>query len=189
MIKCHFWNIKLCKGRKQKMKVFIPANSNSCQASTSRDPFSFQSHRKKLEPIMCFPYPHAAQTINGWDTLTATFQGRRTHRQTDRETDRETGEAGAPPGRNEKPSQTPGRLSSAARRRRGQWFTSVACLQTAGGRSEITKRQTGAVTSSRTLFPAPSVSPAINNRWNGVYFKQRLVNMSGFFFWSVQPIT
>lgn len=102
----------------QSMKTVVPAKSNSCQASTSQDSFSFHSHRKKLEPIMCFPYPHAAQTINGWDTLTATFQGRRTHRQTDGQTDGQTRQERHQVGTGTA-LKPPGRLPSAARREDG----------------------------------------------------------------------
>lgn len=57
---------------------------------------------------MCFPYPHAAQAINGRDTLTATFQGRRTHARTDSQS-----EVGAPPGGTRRGSMARvGRMSS-----------------------------------------------------------------------------
>lgn len=193
-------NIKLCKGwnknksKKKKLNhsvcdTVIPAKSNSCQALTSRDSFSFHSRRKKLEPIMCFPYPHAAQTINGWDTLTTTFQGRRTNRQTRWERH----QVGMEPLSN---SGTPPWCSAG---NTGSMVHLGRMSSDCGMRTEITKRQTRAVTSSRKLqkrsgateiprrhllFPdaesAGSVSPNINNRQNGVYFKQRQVNVSVF---------
>lgn len=152
---------------------------------------------------MCFPYPRAAQTISGWDTLTTAFQGR---------TRGLTNKVGAPPGRNGSAVTFPGApLWCSAGQGGSGWggggdtgsmVHPRRVSSDRGTRTEITERQTrAAVTSSRKspnaepsraerteipkrhlLFPraesARSVAPPMNNRRSGVYFGRRQVNVN-----------